>query len=157
MVRIKFKYLIEDVDRHGNMRRYVRLPGRKKVRIREAIGTPEFMAAYGHAVASGDEKPRQARDAARGSFRALCVSYFGSSAFTQLDQSTKNWRRHHLDEIARAHGDKPVALMQSKHVRRLRDELQKNPVVAFVFGLPKSIYDSSSRRSAWLDWIVRRH
>jgi integrase/recombinase XerD len=130
MVRIKLKHLVEDVDRHGNVRRYVRLPGRKKVRIREAIGTPEFMAAYGHAVASGDEKPRQARDAARGSFRALCVSYFGSSAFNHLDQSTKNWRRHHLDEIARAHGDKPVALMQSKHVRRLRDELQKNPVVA---------------------------
>ena len=130
MVRVRLKYLVEDIDRHGNVRRYVRVPGRTKVRIREQIGTAEFMAAYHRAVAGGDEKLRQAREAARGSFRALCILYYGGSAFTQLDQSTKNWRRHHLDEIARTHGDKPVAMLQPKHVRRLRDELQNTPVVA---------------------------
>lgn len=130
MVTLKIKYLIEDIDRHGNVRRYVRVPGRPKVRIREQPGTVQFMAAYERAIAGGEERPRQAREVARGSFRALCVAYYSSSAFAQLDKSTKNWRRHHLDEIARAHGDKPVALMQSKHVRKLRDELQSSAGVA---------------------------
>ncbi len=130
MASIKLKYMVEDIDRHGNVRRYVRVPGRAKVRIREPVGTPAFMAAYERAVAGGDEKPRQVRQAARGSFRALCIAYYGSSNFAQLDQSTQNWRRHHLDEVARAHGEKPVALLQPKHVRRLRDELKASPNVA---------------------------
>jgi integrase/recombinase XerD len=111
MVTIKLKYLIEDIDRHGNLRRYVRLPGRPKIRVREQPGTAAFMGAYERAIADSDEKPRQAREIARGSFRALCIAYYSSGEFMLLDDSTKSWRRHHLDLIARTHADKPVALM----------------------------------------------
>ncbi len=30
MAMIKLKYMIEDIDRHGNVRRYVRMPGHPK-------------------------------------------------------------------------------------------------------------------------------
>src|SRR6185437_2185690 len=130
MTIIKLKFMVEDIDRHRRVRRYVRIRGRPKVRIREQIGTPEFMAAYQAALADGVQKSRQNRAAAHGSFRAVCIGYYSSSAFIQLDQSTKKWRRHHLDEIARIHGHKPVALLQPKHIRKLRDELQQKPVVA---------------------------
>ena len=52
MVKIKLKYLVEDVDRHGNVRCYVRLPGKRKVRIRGLPGSDEFMNAY-HAALTG--------------------------------------------------------------------------------------------------------
>src|SRR6185437_6797876 len=100
MAKITLKYLITDIDRHGNTRRYVRIPGRPKVRIREQIGTPEFMSAYQRALETSREELPQFQKAAAGTFRALCILYYASSAFSQLDQSTKNWRRHHLDLIA---------------------------------------------------------
>jgi hypothetical protein len=46
MVKIKLKYLVEDKDRHGNVRLYVRLPGKPKVRLRGIPGSEEFMTAY---------------------------------------------------------------------------------------------------------------
>ena len=42
---IELKFLIEDTDRHGNVRVYFRRHGRK-TRIRETPGTEEFMVAY---------------------------------------------------------------------------------------------------------------
>jgi integrase len=104
-------------------------PGRPKVRIREQVGTPEFISAYNRAITDGPS-PNNLRAVKTDSFRALCIQYYSSSAFAQLDKSTKGWRRHHLDAIAREHGDKPVGMLQPKHVRKLRDELQQSPVVA---------------------------
>ena len=132
MATIKLKFVVEDVDRHGNVRRYVRVPGQPKTRIREQVGTAEFIAAYERAIAKGTGPRRPSRQAKQGSFRNLCIRYYASAAFTQLDKATKSWRRHHLDELAQAHGDKPVAMLQPKHVRKLRDELKDSPVVANI-------------------------
>ena len=68
-MKLKLKYLVEDVDRHGNIRSYVRIPGRRKVRIRGVPWSDEFMAQYQEAIAGQCEAPRQARAAQRGSFR----------------------------------------------------------------------------------------
>jgi integrase len=50
----------------------------------------------------------------------------------RLDVSTQAWRRHHFDVLARKHGEKPVAMLQPKHIRKLRDELKDSPVVANI-------------------------
>ena len=50
-MRVQLKYVSEDVDRHGNVRCYVRVPGKRKVRIRALPGTPEFMDEYQAAIA----------------------------------------------------------------------------------------------------------
>ena len=42
-MHVKLDYLCSDKDRHGNVRYYVRLPGQKKVRIREAPNTKAFL------------------------------------------------------------------------------------------------------------------
>jgi integrase/recombinase XerD len=121
-MRVRLKYIIEDVDRHGNARCYVRLPGQRKVRIRALPGTKEFMEEYQAAIAEADaDRPRQADEAKRGSFRYLCVRYYASAAYKSLDASTRNWQRRALDEIAQQHGAKPVAMMAARHVRRIRD------------------------------------
>jgi integrase/recombinase XerD len=38
-MQVRFKHLVEDRDRHGNVRVYVRVPGRRKVRIKAIFGT----------------------------------------------------------------------------------------------------------------------
>ena len=111
MVRIKLKYVVEDVDRHGNVRLYVRTPGQPKVRLRTAPGSEVFMREYQSALAGLTDRPRQAREAARGSFRHLCISYYRSAAFTRLDLSTQSWQRRALDRICEQHADKPVAMV----------------------------------------------
>src|SRR6516164_7566169 len=110
-MQLRFRYLVEDVDRHGNIRLYVRIPGRPKVRIRAPFGTDEFLAAYNAAVSDHVIAPPQAREAKAGSLRQLCVFYYGSPAFKQLDLSTQSWRRRALDAITEKHGHKPVVLM----------------------------------------------
>lgn len=130
-MRVALKYICEDVDRHGNVRCYVRAPGRRKVRMRALPGTPEFMEEYQAAIASAPEAPlRQAEEAKRGSFRYLCIRYYSSAAYKALDVSTRNWQRRALDEIAQDHGSKQVATMQARHVRKLRDAKAATPAAA---------------------------
>src|SRR5437588_6253794 len=90
LVRIRFKHLVEDRDRHGNLRLYVRVPGRPKLRIRATFGTDEFMAAYNAALSDNVKAPRQANDAKPGSFRHLCIRYYLTTGFKSLDVSTRN-------------------------------------------------------------------
>jgi integrase/recombinase XerD len=128
-MRIELKYVIEDTDRHGNVRLYVRVPGKKKIRIRERPGTALFMDAYKEAVAGATEALPQHKPSKRGSFRHLCQLYMSASnvEWMRLDPDTRNWQRRALDHICQTHADKPVALMTSKHVKRLRDELKDTP------------------------------
>jgi integrase len=130
LVRIRFKHLVEDRDRHGNLRLYVRVPGRPKLRIRATFGTDEFMAAYNAALSDNVKAPRQANDAKPGSFRHLCIRYYLTTGFKSLDVSTRNWQRRALDEIAQEHGAKPVAMMAPRHVRRIRDAKIETPAAA---------------------------
>ena len=129
MVKIRLKYLVEDADRHGTVRLYVRMPGRGKIRIRGQLGSAEFMMAYDKAIASVEPAAKHATTAPLGSFRQLCIKYYSSAEFARLDVGTKSWRRHHLDAVAKIHGDKPVALLQPKHARKLRDEAEGSAVV----------------------------
>jgi len=126
---IKLKYLVQDVDRHGNVRSYVRLPSKRKIRIRGLPGSNEFLAAY-HLALSGidsEDKRRQYQRAPKGSFGYLCLAYYDSGNFKRLDRATQSWQRRALDRICQRHGDKPVGLMTTKHVKRFRDELKDTP------------------------------
>jgi integrase/recombinase XerD len=129
-VRIRFKHLVEDRDRHGNVRLYVRVLGRRKVRIRPTFGTDEFMAAYNDAIAGHVSRSRQADNTKPGSFRYVCIRYYASASFKALDISTRNWQRRALDEIAQDHGGKPVAMMAPRHVRIIRDARIETPAAA---------------------------
>jgi len=129
-MQMRFRHLVEDRDRYGNIRIYVRVPGRKKVRIRAPFGTDEFIAIYNAAVSDHVKAPRQAREAKIGSFRHLCVLYFSSPTFKRLDKSTQAWRRRALDAICEHHAEKPVARIEPRHIRMLRDERADQPGAA---------------------------
>ncbi|MGB3448738.1 MAG: tyrosine-type recombinase/integrase [Xanthobacteraceae bacterium] len=131
-MKMRLRYISEDVDRHGNVRCYIRLPGRPKVRIRSLPGTPEFLAEYQDAI-NGESEPSRAirsNEIKRGTFRHLVVAYFKSGEYAALDVSTRNWQRRALERICETHGNNLVSQMQPRHVRLLRDELLSTPAAA---------------------------
>jgi integrase/recombinase XerD len=93
-------------------------------------GSAEFMAAYHAALSGKDDDKRQYRHASKGSFGYVCLAYYDSPIFKRLDQKTQSWRRRALDRICEQHADKPIGLMQPKHIRILRDEKAETPAVA---------------------------
>lgn len=127
MVRLQLRFVMEDVDRHGNVRTYFRRKGQSKIRLPGLPGSKEFMEAYQSALQSIGGDASKKKGVARGSFRHLCIGYYSSPAFRQLDKSTQQWRRRALDEIAQKNGHKPVAYLQSTHIRKMRDEKAEFP------------------------------
>jgi integrase len=136
MININFRYVYEDVDRHGNVRIYFwRKPG-KKVRIREKFGSEPFMKRY-HELLQASEAGQLSTspDSARnliipGTFRWLCIDYFRSAKYRRLDPSTQKVRRRVLESIfdepiyqgaQETFADFPLARMTAKSVRVLRD------------------------------------
>lgn len=90
MVTLRFRYVVEDVDRYGNPRLYFRRKGQRKIRLSGIPGSDEFMAAYRAALAGSAEGRSQLKRALRGSFGYLCLAYYESAAFKSLDTSTKS-------------------------------------------------------------------
>src|SRR3982074_3452395 len=95
VIMVKYQYVYEDVDRHGNVRIYFWRKGQKKFRIRERPGTREFDAAY-HAARLRSDSGELAADVSgdarvptRGTWRWLCLEYVGSVEFRRLGESTQ--------------------------------------------------------------------
>lgn len=139
--RAELKYLVEDVDRHGNVRVYFRCKGHPKVRLRTAPGSDEFMKEYRRllegaaqpAVATGVGRPPPA---AKGTLRWLVECYLGSPDFARLDERTRHVRRRILDALclesvapgkAATIGSLPFASMPPSKVRLLRDRKASSP------------------------------
>ena len=132
---VGLKYVIEDVDRHGNVRLYLRRKGHPKIRLRERPGTAEFLDEYRNAVAGRVHAPPEAGEkigprATKGSLRWLCEQYYQSADFQRLQARTQHVRRLILDPLCKKHGDKPYALMEPRHVRQRRDEKSAHPEAA---------------------------
>ncbi len=86
MVSLRLKYVVEDVDRHGNVRVYFRRPGFPKVRLRGLPGSEEFQAAYAQALGATESRnvaPKQLQFE-RGSMAWLCRGYYQSADFRRL-------------------------------------------------------------------------
>jgi hypothetical protein len=135
MTKIRLAYVHQFVDRHGRIRRYVRLPGRKRVPLKGAPGTDEFMEAYRAALAG--EAPRLAIGASRtrpGTINAAVVAYYGSVGFLNLAPSTRKVRRNILERFRAAHGDKRVATLERRHIADMvAGKAVATPAAAQVF------------------------
>jgi integrase len=129
MATIKLKYVIEDIDRHGNVRIYFRRRGHKKIRLPGLLGSSEFMEVYrlaliGALATKPESNPTKAKS---GSLKALCEAYYKTAEFRRLEDRTKRVRRNILDNLCRQHGEKPVDRMEPRHVRQLLDEKADRP------------------------------
>jgi integrase len=120
VTKIRLAYIHEFRDRHGKVRRYVRLPSGKRFPLRGVPGSEEFMAAYKSALA-GDE-PKAEIGATRtkpGTVNAAVVSYINSAAFQAQAPDTRRTRRNILERWRAEHGDKRIVLLQRRHIERM--------------------------------------
>jgi integrase len=128
-----YRHLVEDVDRHGNVRIYFRRKGQRKIRFRETPGTGAFDAEYMLAF-SGNKSPPQSlgrdRAATPGTMQWLCEQYYTSATFQMLAPSTRKMRRGILEEICQRAGNFRFAMMEPQHVAKLRDEKAAFPEAA---------------------------
>jgi integrase len=135
MISIKFRFVHEDIDRHGNIRVYFWRKGGRKVRIREKPGTEEFSKCY-HELLKQSDAGKLAPPAKidlgpkLGTYRWLCTLYFTSTAFQQLDRRTQHVRRLVIEktwdeaiapDAKEKFADFPIARMTAKAVRVIRD------------------------------------
>lgn len=140
---VEYPYLVKDTDRHGNVRYYLRRKGHRKIRIPSKPGTSDFQAAYDAARALTKATPvaRINWQPKPGTFRWLCVRFFGSTDFKQLDPKTQTVRRRVLENVcaevvapgaAETFADFPIGRLTSKAVRVLRDRKLGLPEAANV-------------------------
>jgi integrase len=146
------KYCVQDTDRHGKTRIYLRVPGRPKVALPGMAWSAEFMAAYGQHL--GGPKQVTAPRAGGQTWAWLCRKYFTSAELRMLAPRTQLIRRRILertfDEPLRPGAqdifrDMPLSEMGPAAVRVLRDRCAEKPDVAnerlkairqvFIFGI----------------------
>jgi integrase len=125
-----YRFVVEDVDRHGNVRVYFRRKGQRKIRLTESPGTDAFETEYQRAFRGEAAPARSHNTAMSGTMRWLCEQYYASAAFQSLSASTRKVRRGILDEICQRAGNFRYALMEPPHVAKLRDEKAAYPHAA---------------------------
>src|SRR6516225_1721649 len=123
------QYVNGFVDRHGKARWYFRRAGFKKVPLPGLPWSPEFMAAYEHALAGQPLQIGSARTSP-GTVGALAASYFNSSDFRSLKPSSQAIYRGVIDRFCIQYGDNRVAGLKREHVVKLMAARAEKPVAA---------------------------
>lgn len=163
MVKFNLKGVVEDRDRHGNIRLYFRAPGRKKIRLREKPGSAEFheevrCARDGVPYASAQNvvRPVVRPVTPRGSLMWLCQEYFRRGG-AEVGEGTMLRRRTILEGVCKlphplsgpvnpdfsTKGSLPFAAMKRAHVKELRDTRSDAP------GAANNITKAISAMFAW--------
>ena len=133
-----YRFLVEDIDRHGNVRVYFRRKGQPKIRFFEMPGTPAFDAEYQRAFNGEVKLPSASQHTVwmRGTLGWLCEQYYASAVFQALDKSTRKTRRGILEAICERRidgqrvGTFRYTTMEPRHVAKLRDEKAGFPEAA---------------------------
>ncbi|MCX5478491.1 site-specific integrase [Kaistia geumhonensis] len=135
-------FCVEDVDRYGKVRIYLRRKGERKIRIEGVPWSTEFMDAYAAALAGSldDEGRPSLQRSVDGTWRWLCEQYLGRFAgYLQMTPPTRAAYRRLLEatyDEPIAPGDKrcfrdvPIRMMSAKAVRTLRDRRLDKPSIA---------------------------
>jgi integrase len=141
-MNFRYPYTRSYRDRHGKLRIEYRRDGKTKP-LRGTPGTAEFQAAYDAAASEIAEKQSAVTSptapAAEGTWRWLCIHYFRSLEFQQLDPDTQRARRRILESTclepwtqgsSKAFGSAPLMAMTSQALMVLRDRKAAKPEAA---------------------------
>lgn len=120
MKRKNPRYTHEFVDHDGKSRFYLRVPGRRRTPLPGLPWSPEFMEARERALnEQWAPEPIGANRTVPGTVNAGLVSYYQSTAFTELAKSTQQNRRAILERFRNDHGDKRMALMHAQALQAI--------------------------------------
>lgn len=117
----EFRYVTEDVDRHGNVRLYVRKPGKAKVRLYQMPGTDAFREEYQAALNAPVAPPRLAKSKPA-TIRWLSEQYQQAAPFKAMNEVSRKLRRAILESICDEVGNLRYALMKPINVAKIRDK-----------------------------------
>lgn len=134
MATFKIDYTVQDTDRHGNPRLYVRYKGKKK-RLKVWPDQEGFQEAYTAALAelgrAREPEPKPART--EGTLAWLIEQYWRSSDFYQLEPSTRASKISILGRIAKDSGVALYADIQRPDILAGRDRRKETPATANKF------------------------
>lgn len=131
MKRKKLPFVQTFVDRHRKkVRHYFRRRGWPRVPLPGSYGSPEFLAAY-EAAFNGIPRQIGSNRTLPGTMGALIVAYYESAEFKGLAPETQRTYRNLMERLREQHGDKGVASLEAKHIRRILDTLSDKPGAAY--------------------------
>ena len=125
MSRPRPPYLSYERNRLGTPVWYVRVGG-KRVRIREAYGTPEFDSAHQAALTQA-RQPQPATGATAGSLQWLIDQYRDTSAWQNLSKATRRQRDNIFKGIITAAGNQPYAKITKAAIESGRERRSSTP------------------------------
>jgi integrase len=133
MIDLRLKYVVEDVDRHGNVRVYFRRPGFAKIRLRGLPGTDQFQVAYAAALANTEigAAPSKHNETDPKSMAWLCQHYYHSADFCRLNPRTRRVRRLILEGLCESGaGPLPYNRLTTVSIMKWRDAKADRPEAA---------------------------
>jgi integrase len=133
MSNIKLKCIHQFVDYRngGAMARFYFRRGGKRVPLPGLPGSPEFMEAYGTALAGKIEASTiGARHTKPGSMAALIALYLASPKFLAKAPGTQAAYRYTLERMRVEHGDKDVADLERRHIEAMLARKLRTPTAA---------------------------
>ena len=128
MTMIKLQYVKEYIDKTGKVRRYLRRKGKPSIPLPGLPGSADFMAAYEAGLtAIVKPKPRHSD----GTIGSLVLSFYQSSAFSNLAASSQQRYRLVLDKFAAEDGHRLVRDMPRRVAVSIIEEIgEKTPGMA---------------------------
>lgn len=139
MVKIDLPYVNAQRDRAGRIAYHYFRRGGRRWRLPPLSDAPsdEFMAEYRRLLAETSTPTAitatatDRRGYPRGSFGALVRDYLETAEFrTKLKPRTQAEYRRVCEGLSARHGDKPVRLLEKRHIRKMRDEKADTPGAA---------------------------
>jgi enterobacteria phage integrase len=128
MTMIRLDYVKEYKDKTGKVRRYLRRKGKPSVPLPGLPGSDEFMTAYRAGIA--EIAPPKARHG-DGTVGSLVLSFYQSSAFSNLAPSSQQRYRLVLDKFAGLDGHRLVRDMPRRVAISIIEEIgEKTPGMA---------------------------
>ncbi|HEY6256217.1 MAG TPA: tyrosine-type recombinase/integrase, partial [Xanthobacteraceae bacterium] len=110
----------------GQRFHYFRKPGSARIRLPGLPGSHEFMQAYQAALADAPRVEIAASRTLPGTVNALIVAYYGSAEFNHmLSPATQNYRRNIIERFRAQRGDRPVKLLEQRHVVAILEQIKK--------------------------------
>lgn len=107
-------------DRHGKERVYFNRPGVKKIALPGPVYSEAFWTAYHKALAGNPVEPTEAGEkTVKGSINYLITRYYDSSEFKNRRPATKRNYKSVLEPFRTEHGDKPVSMIEPKHLNAI--------------------------------------
>lgn len=124
-------YVTAYADRHGKTRYRFRRKGFATYSFRSAPGTEGFRIEYEACLAAATQSADiVVKRAKAGSINDLIIRYYGTPAWHGMQPTSQRTYRGIIERFRSAHGDKPVATVEARHLDAILGKMADRPAAA---------------------------